>query len=246
MPLIIRKPSKTVVAIAEAAVNDAFAPPEIGGLELAAVAARPTLSEPHPVYNIGLDEVLKGRQANLSAAQQTGWRYLVSQGGNTLAATEVDQPRSRGEALFSNISEGGFAMGTSAAIVAAKQFDELKQGAYELRVLRIPALYVMALWLHSTGQDLLIPISSGPAVGGTQSPGTPEGVVVNQKYDPGDFFQRLQSQAEVLARFESQSGNAVAGAPATRSRKAAKKSAPRSSGAVKKKKPPQSGRTRTE
>lgn len=33
---------------------------------------------------------------------------------------------------------------------------------YELRLLRIPALYVMALWLHSPTDDLLVPLEPSP------------------------------------------------------------------------------------
>ncbi|MCY2964280.1 MAG: hypothetical protein NT069_11710, partial [Planctomycetota bacterium] len=140
MPLITKKPPKTVGTLAKAAVRDAFSPSTLGGRANASVTATPTLSEPHPVYNLGLDEVVKGDKANLKAARQTGWRYLVVHGTDVVAATEVHQSSARGVATFSNISEGSFAEGSGAAIAAAKDLPGLEAHDFELRLLRIPAL----------------------------------------------------------------------------------------------------------
>jgi hypothetical protein len=46
----------------------------------------------------------------------------------------------------------------------AKTDPRVSQGTYEQRLLHVPALYVMALWLHEpTGAaDLLVPLAPSP------------------------------------------------------------------------------------
>ncbi len=36
--------------------------------------------------------------------------------------------------------------------------EEVAKDDFELRVLRIPALYVMAFWLHGEKKDILVPM----------------------------------------------------------------------------------------
>ncbi|MEK8108192.1 hypothetical protein NKG94_30935 [Micromonospora sp. M12] len=45
---------------------------------------------------------------------------------------------------------------------ALRKLPQLQAAGYELRLLRIPALYLMALWLHSPLADLLVPLEPSP------------------------------------------------------------------------------------
>jgi len=55
---------------------------------------------------------------------------------------------------------------TAKAIEAAEHLPEVEAGNYELAVLRVPALYVIALWLKGTGakppDDIFIPLEPAP------------------------------------------------------------------------------------
>jgi hypothetical protein len=119
------------------------------------------LTEPHQVFTLGLTDLAAGK--GLDAAKPTGWRYLVQEGDNVLASAET-VVGSRGEQVFSAFNEGRFVDSSASAIHAVRAFPEVKQGDFELRLLNIPGLYVLALWLHHTQAkgDLLVPLAPSP------------------------------------------------------------------------------------
>jgi hypothetical protein len=136
------------------------------------------VTQPHCVYNATIADVLSARV--LANAVETSWRvFLVHQDNEPFAAAEV-----AGESL-SHVNEGAFVAGTASAMVAAEQFAAGSHRDYELRLLRIPALYVKAVWLHAPDDDVLIP--SAPA---------PEPLVANQTYDEKGFTDALRPLAE--------------------------------------------------
>ena len=119
------------------------------------------LAEPHQVFTLGLSDLAAGK--GLDAAKPTGWRYLVQEGDNVLASAEtVVGPR--GEQVFSAFNEGRFVDSSAKAMRAVREFPEVGQGGFELRLLNVPGLYVLALWLHETqGKgDFLVPLAPSP------------------------------------------------------------------------------------
>ena len=119
------------------------------------------LTEPHQVFTLGLTDLAAGK--GLDAAKPTGWRYLVQEGDNVLASAEtVAGPRE--EQVFSAFNEGRFVDSSAKAMRAAREFPEVGQGGFELRLLSVPGLYVQALWLHDPqGKgDLLQPLAPSP------------------------------------------------------------------------------------
>jgi hypothetical protein len=119
------------------------------------------LAEPQQVFTLDLSDLVAGK--GLDAARPTGWRYLVQEGDNVLASAEtVVGPR--GEQVFSAFNEGRFVDSSAKAMRAAREFPEVGQGGFELRLLNVPGLYVLALWFHETqGQgDLLQPLAPSP------------------------------------------------------------------------------------
>ena len=137
-------------------------------------AAQPeqlSISEPHPVYLLGLDDLRAG--ASLARARLVGWRYLVQEGDNVIASAESTLA-ARGEThTFAHFTEGPFVASSAAALSLAKSDPRIAQGTYEQRLLHVPALYVMALWLHEPNgkNDLMIPLAPTP-------PGIPSGRTV--------------------------------------------------------------------
>ena len=119
------------------------------------------LTEPHQVFTLGLSDLAAGK--GLDAAKPTGWRYLVQEGDNVLASAET-VVGSRGEQVFSAFNEGRFVDSSAKAMRAVREFPEVGQGGFELRLLNVPGLYVLALWLHDTqGQgDFLVPLAPSP------------------------------------------------------------------------------------
>jgi hypothetical protein len=118
------------------------------------------LAAPHDVYSLGLTDLTEG--ASLDAATVTGRRFLVMDGQTPIASAELAD-QDKGAAFQAN--EGPYVEATAVAIARAEADPELANHDYEVRVLRIPALYFMGLWLkNEQGEaDVLIPLDPAPA-----------------------------------------------------------------------------------
>jgi hypothetical protein len=117
------------------------------------------LSTPHQVFTMAIDDITSG--AGLDRARPVGWRYLVEDAGQPIASAETT-PDPDGAQEVSQFTEGPFVAETDKAVKAVRKLPQLAAAGFELRLLRIPALYVMALWLHSPVTDLLVPLSPSP------------------------------------------------------------------------------------
>ena len=115
------------------------------------------LTEPQEVFTLGLADLVAGR--GLEAARPTGWRYLVQEGDNVLAAAET--VTTGGQHVFSAFNEGRLVASSAEAIRMARALPEVSRGRFELRLLRVPGLYLTALWIHEAqgGGDLLVPLA---------------------------------------------------------------------------------------
>ncbi len=136
-------------------IHLADAPPDAVSALRAALASHVKesvgLSAPHPVYIAAAQDVVDGRV--LANARLTGWRAIASKDGEPRAAVETD----------GSVNEGPFVAGTVEAVGVAEQRFGADARDYELRLLRIPAVYAVAIWLHAEDDDLLIPVAPAPA-----------------------------------------------------------------------------------
>lgn len=151
-----------------------------------------SVSYPHRVYNLGLQDLVKGKL--VSNAHPVSWRYLIKQGNRETAAAEVNYDESKGGSKFSEFNPGSLADATLHEIQSVEHTPDLVNKSYELRLLRIPALYVTALWLKDTegNQDLFIPI---PPTHPVLKPG--------QRYSSAQMMDLLRGPAEKKLRFDS-------------------------------------------
>ncbi|WFE20957.1 hypothetical protein O7621_24295 [Solwaraspora sp. WMMD937] len=117
------------------------------------------LSNPHQIYVLGLDDIIAGN--GLDSAQPVGWRYLIEEAGQPIASAETASAAD-GTEQMSQFTEGPFVASTNKALKGVLKLATLRTGRYELRLLRVPALYVMALWLHLPRRDLIIPLEPSP------------------------------------------------------------------------------------
>ncbi|MFF7449564.1 MULTISPECIES: hypothetical protein [unclassified Streptomyces] len=117
---------------------------------------------PLPVHV--LDEITA---AGASATRLTGWRFLIRCQDRAVAAAET-RLTPDGWA-FSHFFEGPYIASTERALRQA----ETMQQPYQPRLLSVPGLYMLTLWLHgdpaadaATGHpaatDLLIPLAPAP------------------------------------------------------------------------------------
>ena len=159
MTLRAAEPSAEAIATVRAHLTDLAARPQfqhraLGGAEPTDVA----LAAPHDVYAIGLDRLAEG--AGLETADVVGQRFLVLDDAQPVASAEL----AAGGGFESN--EGPFVGATAEAIRAAESSPDLADGRYELRLLRIPGVYLMALWLRDEdGEhdgDVVVPLAPAP------------------------------------------------------------------------------------
>lgn len=137
------------------------------------------VSTPHQVFVLGPDDI--EADGGLERAQPVGWRFLLESGGNVIAGAEVSETPERTfpPSFYRSSSVGA----TATAIKAARALPQLEAAGFDLRLLRIPELYQMALWLHSPHTDLLIPLAPSPI--GNEGKITP----------PSVFFRELIAAA---------------------------------------------------
>lgn len=139
-----------------------------------------TLSAPHQVFTMDRNDITAG--GGLERARPSGWRFLIQDGGRTIASAETEQAPD-GTQEVSRTTEGPFVAATDSAVTAVQSLPELRAADFELRLLRITSLYVMALWLHAPATDLLVPIAPSP-IGNEGRP-----------MQPAEFFTDLSELA---------------------------------------------------
>jgi hypothetical protein len=158
-----------------------------------AAAGRLNLSQPHRVYGANSSDVIAG--SVLAAAVAESWRYLVIRSDDeAVAAVEVTADAG-GAAQLAHINEGRFVGATVDAIRRAEEIAAGDPRDYELRLLRIPSLYVYALWLHADDADQLIPFDPAPSV-----------LRANDAYDETAFIAALRPLAEQRLAAEPEMG----------------------------------------
>ncbi|TFI52523.1 hypothetical protein BLD44_019750 [Mastigocladus laminosus UU774] len=113
----------------------------------------------HPVYTVSLQELAESGLAN---AKQTSWRYVYPKRNKNddEFAVEVAIDEAGQNHAFLNTEEGDFVPGTMSAIKKAERLERSQKNDYELRVLKIPAIYLFALWLKDEqgDDDIFVPL----------------------------------------------------------------------------------------
>jgi hypothetical protein len=144
------------------------------------------LTHPQPVYVLGLDDLREGR--DLQSARHTGWRYLVEGDERPLAlARTIVSPD--GVHQFASLNYGPFVAGTREAIRAAEQMTIPDS---DLRVLEVPALYLVSLWLDHGQESTLVPIAPAPP-----------GVEANHPYADRELLGLLAERASRLPELDA-------------------------------------------
>jgi len=102
---------------------------------------------PHPIYGLELGALIEER--SLRPATLVGWRYLVQRGDEVVASAEVDVDSGNQTARFAQFNEGPYVASTVARIEELSEDPECDEGTFELRLLKVPGIFVVALWLVS-------------------------------------------------------------------------------------------------
>jgi hypothetical protein len=117
------------------------------------------LSQPLPLYSVELSAIQD--DGFLAQAHQIGWRYLIfGQGPDALAMADVDDSGAPGKSEFARLIRGPIATRLFDAIALAEKSFSTSPSSYEIRVLEILELYVVAVWLAGASNEF-IPVAEG-------------------------------------------------------------------------------------
>jgi hypothetical protein len=164
MPISLAQPPQAVQELTQARIKEISS---AGHFRVASLAtAKPeqiSIASGHPVYNLGLQEVVNNTPpANL---QLSSWRFIVQGNGPEPTAAETLPAVAARAAEFSSVNSGPFVAGTTEAFASVMKDPTFTSGNWEIRLLRIPALYLFAVWVHEQNgsDDRLRPINPAPA-----------------------------------------------------------------------------------
>ncbi|MFC1420968.1 hypothetical protein [Streptacidiphilus cavernicola] len=106
-----------------------------------------------------------GTVAALTAAPRTGWRFLIRDDEEIVAA--ADTRETPDGPVFSHFAEGPYPLATLRALHQAQAHIAGSPTVFLPRLLSVPGHYMTALWLHpvldrSGAADLLIPLAPAP------------------------------------------------------------------------------------
>jgi len=185
MPLNFATPPVDGRAVLAQGLRELSMASTAGGKGFALGGAAPQAMEPHPVYELGLDQ-LKDQKTRFEDARLVGWRYLLVQNQKVVQAAEISgTPAGGSGSKFSSLTSG-YAAAMEDVFHKAEQLPEVAGGDFEIRTLRVPGVYVTALWLkdlqHKRDRFLLVPPVFSP-------------FRADVVYDPGDLLQLLNTAA---------------------------------------------------
>lgn len=148
-----------------------------------------TATAPHQVFNLDLGDATRGSVAGY--ARPTGWRYLLEVDEEIVASAETRSGAADNH-TFSQVNDGPFVRGTVRAFEVAEEVAGEQPSEMELRLLHVPAIYLMAVWLQparteDAGGSIFIPIAP-----------TPRAMEANRPYGEDEFAGRLREFAAAV------------------------------------------------
>jgi len=146
---------------------------------------RPRGLQPQPVYSVSLEDVAAGRTLPPPDAKPQSWRTLIQLEGDDVYAMELGHPAEEAteDLPLLNVSKGPLGHATTEAIREAGRFESDEE--FETRILRIPELYFMALWLKGPRGDSILPLEDHPS-----------GLEARRHYAPEDILEHLRPFAQ--------------------------------------------------
>ena len=184
MPLSVLTPPSPALRSVNAALKSSTAVRGTRTLAPASAAGQAGATDPLPVHV--LDGV--GAGDGVPHAALTGWRFHLAAEGRVVAAAEA-RITPDGWA-FSHFSEGPYVASTQRALRQAESLSALLQP----RLLSVPELYMVTLWLRAD--------AGAPAESGTVDPAdllvplapAPPGIRAHRAHRAGDLLPALRDR----------------------------------------------------
>jgi hypothetical protein len=135
------------------------------------------------VFTVGLEDLRAAGMAEESVSAEPSWRYSTFDPAGRSQVQEI-----RGGTAQAPVATGDDRFGPMIreALAVAGEDPRVDERDYEARLFRVPALTLLALWLHSpTSVDLFVPV--GPP---------PPGLERNRIYEDPDFTSAVSGEAK--------------------------------------------------
>jgi hypothetical protein len=112
--------------------------------------------------NLGIQDIIQ--RHGLDRAVFRGWRFLLLEGDAAVAAAEIGVDKQSGAFSFAGVNAGPYVSSTAEALRALPTQSGFVQGDWSIRLLRIPALFFLAIWCHEeqATDDQLWPLAPTP------------------------------------------------------------------------------------
>ncbi len=124
------------------------------GIQIASASVPPAPQAfPHPVYALGLTDIVNG--AGIADAKQVSWRYLLDGSDGALVAAEVSASRPDDPI---SLNRGRAVGGTRDQVTTSNVDARFATDDYEVKLLRVPALSLVFLWLEAPSDEVFIAI----------------------------------------------------------------------------------------
>ena len=164
MPLRVRTPPAQATELLRRGLESLFSTrpsdDSIRSTMDAAAVSNLEFAAPHPVYFVGFENLLAG--TIISTAKVTGWRYLLLNGESVRFFAELGTNDPEDAGWFSHVDSGPIVKGTVDALEFAEGLEAELGREYEIRLLSIPSVSLLAIWLHDM-DDLFVPLAPAPA-----------------------------------------------------------------------------------
>jgi hypothetical protein len=150
-----------------------------------------------PVFTVGLDDLVEagGGEAQESITAPPTWRASGFDAGGAPEVLEL--PAEPEEAGGVATGDDRFGPAIQEALAVAEQDPRAREHDYEARLFRVPALSLLALWLHAdAAPDLFVPVDPGAL------PLPPD-----QVYDDRGFMDEVRAAAGMLRSTYAESEN---------------------------------------
>ncbi len=113
---------------------------------------------PHKVYDAQVSELAMGKP--LSELTPSGWRYVLQDANGTYHVAEVGVNEVADEHIFSHVIAGQHVDNFLVVYTRLHNIEHVEANHYEINLLRVSPLYVIAIWLKGVDhdQEFFIPI----------------------------------------------------------------------------------------
>jgi hypothetical protein len=113
---------------------------------------RATIDAPHRLYVMDVADIASGE--GFANAKQIGWRYISDD-----SIHEVHLGSGENTFEFAEINQGVHVKAILSQLAELREHPRIMSRDYEVAMVIIPALYVIAVWLmDKDGEDIIIPV----------------------------------------------------------------------------------------